>query len=805
MSKRKRNGGAAAGVMDAASVQRPFLPYGSLLYLLVPLGLLVGLTVAYYAPSFSYPFQFDDIANISKNFEIRQLSMPTHFVAGPRWMGYWFDNVTFQIARFDPFYYRVIGLLIHLLAGCSLFFLIYMLCRGLKRNAFLADNALPISFCTAGLFLLHPVQTQTVSYVIQARIEGLATLFVILTILLFVIGMRINNLVGKGLVFLLAFATSYLACGAKELVIVLPFLAVLVDWFFIAEQNFASFKKRFFLYLALGVIVIGTMLRFLGGFAFLKQVFTLSMSTPNNRGNVLTDYAYDHITAGAYFISQFKVVLHYFVMFFVPLGLCVEYDWKLSHGFFAPDALFPFIALATLLGFVAYYAIRKQHSFFTFSVLWFLISVAPRSSIIPSSEMIVDYKSYLASVGVLFLISVLLVKLATFVLHMATEHTSQLQFATRRLGMIGVMLTVVGFSAYERNKVWSSAEAFWGDIIKKAPLKARVHNNYGVSLAEQGDYNGAIPHYLRAIELDRYYSDPLNNVSVSYTHVGEYEKAIGTLTQAISLFPGYPEAHNNRGSIKLRLKRYEAAERDFRIAIALRPHYGKAHYNMGRMFNELGESEKAWEAFRGATQGDLDTVEGFHTYAQMSIRVQKYDAAIDGFQQQLQALASRHNISPAKRAETEESILFNLANAHFMNKQLDHAEKIYERLVVMDSKEPRYVHNIGEVQFTRGEFPKAFETFQKAISLPATVPQSHIRIADCLIEMKRHDDARKYLNHMLEQDGPEDFKKSIKAELARVDLQEKLDANRGKIQMGDIGQTLAALSAAKSFATNTHG
>ncbi len=284
---------------------------------------------------------------------------------------------------------------------------------------------------------------------------------------------------------------------------------------------------------------------------------------------------------------------------------------------------------------------------------------------------------------------------------------------------------------------------------------------------------------------------------MSYTHIQDYEKAIGTLTQAIGLFPGYPEAHNNRGSIELRLKRYEEAEVDFHKAIALRPHYGKAHYNLGRMYNELGYKEQAWEAFRNATRGDLDTVDGFHTYAQMSLQLKKFDAAIEGFQSQLKALALRQDITSAKRAETHESILFNLANTHFMNKELEKAENIYKQLVFMDPNEPRYIHNIGEVQFTRHEFPVAFETFQKAISLPSTVPQSHIRIADCLVEMKRYGDARKYLTHMLQQDAPADFKKSLQAELARLDLQEKLDVNNGKVTMDDVGQTMAALSEAK--------
>ena len=111
------------------------------------------------------------------------------------------------------------------------------------------------------------------------------------------------------------------------------------------------------------------------------------------------------ITPWAYCISEFKVILHYLWIFIWPFNMSVEYDWVLSKGFFAPDCLFPFLALV-LIGYFVYRLLKKDSvNLVAFGIIWFMICIAPRSSIIPSAELIVDYKTYAASFGWLFVLA----------------------------------------------------------------------------------------------------------------------------------------------------------------------------------------------------------------------------------------------------------------------------------------------------------------------------------------------------------------------------------------------------------------
>ena len=54
---------------------------------------------------------------------------------------------------------------------------------------------------------------------------------------------------------------------------------------------------------------------------------------------------------------------------------------------------------------------QNATSIIAFGFLWFFIAIGPRSSFIPSSELLTDYKTYLASLGVLLLLALGVVKL----------------------------------------------------------------------------------------------------------------------------------------------------------------------------------------------------------------------------------------------------------------------------------------------------------------------------------------------------------------------------------------------------------
>lgn len=146
----------------------------NLLYKIMPPTLLAFITSLVYYPSLNYEFQFDDIANITKHYEIRHDHLEKLFFSGTRWISYWINSLYYKFIKFEPFYYRVGNLLIHIANGLLVFFILQLVLNNLPKKSFFTRNAFGISFLTSLLYSLHPVQTQTISYVIQGQLEGLA-------------------------------------------------------------------------------------------------------------------------------------------------------------------------------------------------------------------------------------------------------------------------------------------------------------------------------------------------------------------------------------------------------------------------------------------------------------------------------------------------------------------------------------------------------------------------------------------------------------------------------------------------------
>lgn len=691
------------------------------IYGLIP-ALLAGLTALVYYPSLFYDFQFDDIANIKKFFAARTHTFWMWAFKSPRWMSFWLNTVNYKLGKHNPFTYRTFNVSFHIVTGVLIFLVTYMAFSRLKKNSYFGKRALPISFLTALLFLLHPVQTQTVSYVIQGQLEGLAGMFTMLLTLLFLHWTTIKNTVLKVVSALGIYALFFVACGTKEIILVSPLTLLLFDWFFVAQGDWKQIKSKALFYLG----YIATIGYFFGfyiqgakkGKLIQEYILKVDQKITSNIGNVITQHAGQAITRWDYCISQFKVILHYLWIFIWPFGISVDYDWKMAPHFFTSEVILPLLFLLLIAVGIVTLLYKDKTNPFAFGALWFFIGIAPRSSIIPSTELVADYKTYFSSYGWLLLLAMSLIYFFEWITEQIKDLDLPETITSPHLAIILCALCL-GWSTYERNKVWRSPQEFWFNIIQNAPLKARAYNNYAVSLAETKKFKEAIPYLRKAIKMDSHYPDPWNNIAVCYNALKKNDLAINQLYEAIKINPTYPEFYNNLASFLLVKKEYNKVCEMAQKAVSLRGYYGKAYFNWGRALYELGNKEESFKKLKYACcSGDYDTIEAFDTYANISLELKKFDDAIVGYSQV-------YRMNPANK-----DALFSLANAYYCNKNFEKAKQIYTAMVQENPKEYRCWYNLAETFMDLGDKKQAKPCFEKAAPLQKNFPHISARIAE---------------------------------------------------------------------------
>lgn len=758
----------------------------SLIYSIVPPALLSIITILMYLPSLWYPFQFDDLANIAKNYTVRLDNLFTAWWHHAHWLTTFINTTTFHFAHFNPLHYRSVNLIMHCLAGILLFSLILRLCRLLNKNSFFHEHALLLATTTSGLFLLHPVQTQTVSYVIQGRPEELATLLVLAALSLFVQGATSNNSNIQKLFYGLFFFTSLVACGTRETIIVLPMLTLLIDWFFISQQSTSALRQRLWLHITYALYFFALIAHYFGA-ALLNSIINSPLAAVD--ANSLAYLTHERVSWGQFFISQWRIIIHYLWMFIWPFNLSVEYDWKPATGILSPAVLISGIILTGLMWYASRSAKKRTHLASSFGLLWFFICIAPHAICIASPDLACDYKTYLASTGLFFLFAT---PLTWLLVQMHTLLTIKPNWfknfeSYRYIGRPGalmalamILLMPLGFGARARNYIWQSALSFWQDTVQKAPLKARAFNNFGVALADAKRLDEAINAYQKAIELDDKYHDALSNLAVAYSLKGNYDQAIEALQKALVINPNLAEVHNNLGSLLIEKNELEKAETSFKKALELRPNYGKANYNLARIYERKKDIKKSWSFLKQATSSELThSPELWVKFGHTSIANNQPQDAITAFKRAI------------RMGVNNPDVWFNLANSFYFAEKFDDAQVIYEKLVKDHPFQTKFMYNLAETLYAKKDYQRALALYNRTNSLPQSVPQSLLRVANCFEKLNKINEAKTFLTKILDlKNAPEDFTKVVKNEITRLSLQEKLHEGNGSIKLSDMKKVL---------------
>jgi Flp pilus assembly protein TadD len=561
--------------------------------------LIVGAGLAAYWNSFDGPFIFDDPESISGNPTIRQL-WPIGPALSPPGRGVTVQGrpvvnlslaVNWAVGQDSVRGYHVLNLAIHLVAGLLLFGVVRRTLLLPRLAGRLGRGATGIALAAALVWTVHPLQTESVTYVVQ-RAESIMGLFYLLTLYCVIRG------AGPGGAATAAaakagssrpaawfiFATAACLCGmaSKEVMVTAPLVVLLYDRTFLAGSFKGALRRRWPLYLALAATW--------GLLAYL-------VGSADRGGSAGFGLA---VTPWRYALTQLGVVMHYLGLALWPRRLVIDYGWPIAStvGQVLPGA----IVIGLLLAGTAWALVRRPSAGFLCACFFLMLS--PSSSFVPVvTEVAAEHRMYLPLAAVVVLAVATLYRAWQWSLEKAAPQ-GRPAGAMRALPLAAAAIVVValGYGTLERNEDYKTELAIWRDTVAKRPDNARANYDLGLALAAEGSVRDAIWYYEQALRVKPDYPEALNNLGVALVDTGSVPDAIARYELALKLKPDYALAENDLGVALAREDKVPQAVGHFERALQLKPDYAEAQNNLGLALAGTGRAQEAIGHYERALQ-----------------------------------------------------------------------------------------------------------------------------------------------------------------------------------------------------------
>ena len=521
---------------------------------------LTVLVLAVYGNNLHAPFILDDVPWILNNENIRRLWPVWKPLANTsRPVVQWSLAVNYALGGLNLAGYHLTNNLVHAATALALLGVVRRTLRTPRLSGTFGIAADGLGFATALLWALHPLDTESVTYVIQ-RSESMAGLFSMLTLYCV-----IRSATGARTIAwnCLAVLSCVLAMGSKPVAAVIPFAVLAYDRVFLSGTWSELWRIRGRLYIGLAVtwVLLAVFLS-----AGRREWIGSAGVVSGNRAVGWRDYAR----------LQPGVVLHYLRLSLWPDRLCLLFGRPQQ-----PSGLL-FMAQCGAIGvlLVVTFGWLCRRNTAGFLGAWFFLTLAPTSSVIPLLHLVFEHRMYLPLMAVIAAIVVgayrILAKLPVA------------GGANRWLGFGAVIVVGLGLAAttVQRNADYRTEVSIWQDTVRKAPANPDAQYGLGLALATAGRLDEAGPAFSETVRLRPDFAQVHYNWGLALLKAGRDDEALAHFTEALHIDPRYAEAQDGIGVVLYHQGRLAEAIEHFFEATHLDPNDAQAHQNLARAVRE---------------------------------------------------------------------------------------------------------------------------------------------------------------------------------------------------------------------------
>ena len=690
---------------------------GSLSYkkyvFLIYAGLTLATIVAYAPLSHNEFVSYDDNLYVYENPNVRagltfesagwafsSLHGQTSYWHPLTWLSHMLDYTLFEL---NPLGHHITSLVLHIANTLLLFTVLRKMSSGFWQNAFVAAT-----------FALHPLHVESVAWVSERK-DILSALFWILTMWTYLWYVKNPNKV----IYLLALLAFAMGLMAKPMVVTLPFVLLLLDYWPLKRIRFAKWTSRNKPQshnpenTIRQKAILSLVVEKIPFFALSVVLSVVTFMAQQKLGSIGTTEAFSISQRVANALVSYT---SYIGKMIYPSRLAVLYPFPTNLPVWKPALSILTLAVLT----VSIICLTRQKRYLAVGWLWFIGTLVPVIGLIQvGSQAMADRYTYLPSVGFFIMVA-----------WGAAELTYKQPYRKFVLtAAAGLLLAAFSVCTHRQVGYWQNSATLYSHTLAVTQNNSVIHYNYGNVLRDNGLPADAIEEFLKALQIDPGYVHARINLGLSLAGQGKHEQAIEHYTEALRIKPESAEAHSNLGLVLKSQGKLQEAIGHFRQALDSEPDMVEVHVNLGNALKSQGNLTEAIGFYRRALELKGDYAKAHSNLGVALEALGKLDDAISHYREAL-------------RIEPDYiSAHINIGNALILQGRLDDAIGHYDHVLQFEPYNPHAHLNMGRALTAKKKYPQAIDHFHAALRANPNWPQVYYYLGMVYFQQRRFEPA----------------------------------------------------------------
>ena len=563
----------------------------------------------------------------------------------------------------DSGWHHLTNLLFHLLTTL----LVFITLRRMTRTDW-------PSAIVAFLFALHPLHVESVAWIAERK-DVLSAFFWFLTIWCYLRYVDRPKLTR----YLLVLAVFCLGLMAKQMLVTLPFVLLLLDLWPLRRK---AIREKLPLFVISAVASVAAY--------FVQQ-----------RGGAVIP-----LDAVPFLIRLENAVITYWIYIaqtFWPTRLAVFYPY--------PRETSPFLAIAAALAIIAVSAVairyRSTRPYLAVGWFWYLGTLVPVIGLVQIGEQShADRYTYIPSIGIYIL---LVWGFLDIVARWPRTKPYIRAISVTAYGACVILTWIqIGY--------WTNSETLFNHAIQATNNNYVAYTNLGVTLQKQGKLDDAASNYERALTSKPHFIEAENDLGQARLLQGRTTEAIAHFEAAIHLKPDFADAHLNLGDALDKQGKFSDSAAQYRATLQIQPDNVIAHAGLGTALAEQGQTAEAISELNEAIRLNPDYAAARSDLGLLLANLGRTPEAIIQF-------SAAVRLDPNNPAAH-----YNLGTALGAQGRINEAIDQFQAAIHLRPGNAPAHMNLGKAFATIGQYDDAIAQFTEALRLDPTLTEARENI-----------------------------------------------------------------------------